>query len=224
MLMGRGPKICTFFGVPTYIDHSWFLFTGFFTLVTAVSSGLPAAIETLTWIVMIFVAVLMHEYAHVWVGLREGQRVPQIVLMMFGGAAMFSNIPMGKKEFKIAIAGPICNLVLASLTWLCVVSIGWTPETIPTFVMAFLFGNGVLAAFNILPIFPMDGGRMVRSVVCIISKRPLFSTKFAVYTSWFVMPLAAYSLGFSLWVILIFAFMGLAGYQEMKMVALRHQR
>ncbi len=108
--------------------------------------------------ISIFVAVLVHEISHSLVARRFGARVKEIVLFIFGGVAMIEKLPKEpKKEFIIAIAGPLASLSLSSFM------------LVPLRIFK-LFGyfNLILAVFNLIPAFPMDGGRVLRSL---LSKR-----------------------------------------------------
>ncbi|RLI85781.1 MAG: histidine kinase [Archaeoglobales archaeon] len=105
--------------------------------------------------VSIFLAVLIHEVSHSFVAMRFGVVVREIDLFIFGGVAVIEKLPKEpKKEFAIAIAGPLASLALSTLMLI--------PYRLFT-----LFGyfNLVLAIFNLIPAFPMDGGRILRSVL-----------------------------------------------------------
>ena len=105
--------------------------------------------------ISIFVAVLVHELSHSLVARRMGANVREIILFIFGGVAVIERLPKEpKKEFAIAIAGPLASLSLALFM------------LIPLRLFT-LFGyfNLVLALFNLIPAFPMDGGRVLRSLL-----------------------------------------------------------
>ncbi|ADB57480.1 M50 family metallopeptidase [Archaeoglobus profundus] len=105
--------------------------------------------------VSIFVAVLIHELSHSLVAKRFGARVREIILFIFGGVASIENLPKEpKKEFAIAIAGPLASLVLSLFIL--------TPHR---FLHLFGYFNLILAIFNLIPAFPMDGGRVLRSLL-----------------------------------------------------------
>lgn len=114
----------------------------------------------------LFVAVTLHELGHSWVALRYGVEIESITLWILGGMAALSEIPREwNREFWIAIAGPFTSIVLAGAFWGGLLVI---PESLP--VVRFILGwlaiiNLVLAAFNLLPAFPMDGGRILRALL-----------------------------------------------------------
>ncbi|MDX1611861.1 MAG: site-2 protease family protein, partial [Candidatus Thermoplasmatota archaeon] len=110
----------------------------------------------------LFVSVLLHELGHAVVAKRQGIGVKQITLWLFGGLAMLEGITRDPKaEAKIAIAGPIVSLALGAMpaAFLFV-----NPGAAVTLIIVYLAGlNVVLAVFNMLPAFPLDGGRLLRA-------------------------------------------------------------
>lgn len=114
----------------------------------------------------LFVSVTLHELGHSWVALRYGLEIESITLWILGGIAALSSVPREwNREFWIAIAGPITSVLIAVVCWAGVLV---TPGSLP--VVQFIFGwlaivNLTLAAFNLLPAFPMDGGRILRALL-----------------------------------------------------------
>ena len=105
--------------------------------------------------VSIFLAVLIHELSHSLVAKKFGAKVREIVLFIFGGVASIEEMPKEpKKEFAIAIAGPLASLILSLFLF--------TPFR---FLRLFGYFNLILAVFNLIPAFPMDGGRVLRSLL-----------------------------------------------------------
>lgn len=113
-------------------------------------------------IIFLFICVLIHELAHSITSLRNHIPVKRIVLLPIGGASIIDTEHIDPRiEFNIAIAGPIMSLVLGGIFGMLVV---FTPPGIITQIVQFLFEiNILLGVFNILPAFPMDGGRVLRS-------------------------------------------------------------
>ncbi|MGI0141502.1 MAG: site-2 protease family protein [Candidatus Micrarchaeales archaeon] len=113
-------------------------------------------------IVLLFVCVLVHEIAHSVTALRNNVKVKSIILLPIGGASMIDDTQMHPQvEFKIALAGPIMSLFLGALFGLLVI---FTPlGTLTQIVQTLFLLNILLGVFNILPAFPMDGGRVFRS-------------------------------------------------------------
>jgi Zn-dependent protease len=161
-------------GIPIGIDYSWFLVFILFTWVFA-SSYYPSEFQNWStaeyWIVgaattvMLFVSVLLHELSHSIVARRYKIQVRRITLFIFGGVSeITSEASNARAEFWIAIAGPLMSAALAGLFAIVspiVKSI--TPLYALTKYLAYI--NISLAIFNLIPGFPLDGGRVFRSII-----------------------------------------------------------
>ncbi len=114
----------------------------------------------------LFASVTFHELGHAWVALRYDIGVESITLWILGGLASLSEMPREwDREFWIAVAGPGASLLLAGIC-LGVVTVLPADLTVLVFVVGFLaVTNVVLAVFNMLPAFPMDGGRVLRALL-----------------------------------------------------------
>lgn len=114
----------------------------------------------------LFASVTVHELGHAWVAMRYGIGVESITLWILGGLASLAEMPrQWNREFWIAVAGPVASLLVAAV---CVGAVTALPTnlTIPVFVVGFLaVTNAVLAVFNMIPAFPMDGGRVLRALL-----------------------------------------------------------
>ena len=112
------------------------------------------------------VSVTIHELGHSWVALRYGIEIESITLWILGRMAALTSVPREwDREFRIAVAGPITSVLVGAI---CHVGLLATPGPLP--VPRFLFGwlaitNVTLTAFNLLPAFPMDGGRILRALL-----------------------------------------------------------
>lgn len=147
------------FGVPLVIH-----FTAGIWILLLAPFGLPAAVA-MTLIIM--VSVIAHEYGHVWAGQKLGVDTRLVMLYGFGGAAI-SDEPLifhpPGTEVKIALAGPAVSLHLAGIGYLGMRFASGAPA-LELFFSYFFFINFILCVFNILPIFPMDGGRVLRGLL-----------------------------------------------------------
>ncbi|QLD90514.1 site-2 protease family protein [Natronomonas salina] len=117
----------------------------------------------------LFACVVAHEFGHSLVARRYDVPIESITLWLLGGVAQMTEIPEDwRKEFNIAIAGPIVSATLGALAYLALLVVpsgGFTLEVV-RFVLAYLaVMNVVLAGFNLLPGFPMDGGRILRALL-----------------------------------------------------------
>jgi Zn-dependent protease/CBS domain-containing protein len=161
-------------GIPIGAHYSWFTILVLLTWVLAVSHY-PAEFHgwptVLYWImgaltaILLFGAVLVHELGHAVVALRYRVPVRGITLFIFGGVAkMGEEPPSAVAEFCIAIAGPIASLALAGVFGLLqAVLTGLAP--LLALIKYLTYVNGTLALFNLVPGFPLDGGRVVRAIV-----------------------------------------------------------
>jgi Zn-dependent protease/predicted transcriptional regulator len=165
-------------GIPIRIHPSWFLV--FFFVTWSLATGyLPEALPGLSdsryWgmgavaAVLLFVSVLLHELGHSYVALRYRIPIGQITLFLFGGVAqMRAEPPSPKAEFLIAIAGPLVSFALGALSLGLAAASEWWPLTSGGQGFAVLGGllglvNVQLGLFNLIPGFPLDGGRALRA-------------------------------------------------------------
>jgi Zn-dependent protease/CBS domain-containing protein len=161
-------------GIPIGLDYSWFLVFALLTWTLATSyypiefSHWPAIQY---WVVgavtasLFFASVLLHELGHSVIALRYNIPVRSITLFIFGGIAQIGAEPPGAlAEFSIAIAGPLVSFGLAALFGLLQPLVaGAAPLLAVAKYLAYI--NGTLAAFNLIPGFPLDGGRVFRAIV-----------------------------------------------------------
>lgn len=122
------------------------------------------------WLVLIFVCVLIHELAHSLLARREGAAVKGIVLLPIGGVSQMENLPESSNtEFRIAIVGPLASLGIAVLTALAAINLDlslWPPNLYDGALLTRLaWFNLLVGTFNLLPAFPLDGGRVLRSLL-----------------------------------------------------------
>ena len=162
-------------GVQVEIDFSWIIIA---VLVWwSLSAGYfprsyPGHDFTSYWIVgalgtiLFFASVLGHELSHAMVGNRLGENVTRITLFIFGGMAHLTSEPKtASDELKISAVGPLSSLVIAAIFWIIEqMLIGMHAPDLWVAVFSYLaFINVALAVFNLLPGFPLDGGRILRA-------------------------------------------------------------
>lgn len=163
------------FGIQISIDYSWFVILGLVTWTLALGyfpQKYPDLDSTVYWAMgiisalLLFISVLLHELSHSYVAKRSGLDVPQITLFIFGGVAQIAQEP--KKaitELKIAAAGPLCSITL-SVIFLLFARLADSAGTsiILVGILEYLaFINAALVVFNLIPGFPLDGGRILRA-------------------------------------------------------------
>jgi len=129
---------------------------------------------------LLFVSVLVHELAHSKVAQLFKISVERITLTFFGGLAQVNELSKSAKvEFWIAIAGPISSLGVAGIFWVLAKFLK-TDMTLVAVSLIYLFVmNLILAIFNLLPAYPMDGGRVFKTILWAISKNEMWSLKIA---------------------------------------------
>jgi len=166
-------------GIPLNLDYSWFLIFGLLTWMLAVSyfpSEFHDSPRLLYWAmgavtaILMFASVVLHELGHSAVALRYKIPVRSITLFIFGGVAEIgSEPPSATAEFFVAIAGPLVSLALAAaFTLLESAATGITPVWGVIKYLAYI--NLALALFNLIPGFPLDGGRVFRAIVWAVTK------------------------------------------------------
>jgi Zn-dependent protease len=181
-------------GIPIGLDYSWFLIFALLTWMLA-GSYYPAEFRTwpplLYWFmgattaIMLFGSVLLHELGHSVVALRFKVPVRSITLFIFGGVAQIgTEPPSAKAEFLIAIAGPIVSLALAALFSVTQPAVaGIQPLWGLAKYLAYI--NFALVLFNLIPGFPLDGGRVFRALVWAATKNMRRATLIAANTGRF---------------------------------------
>ncbi|MFQ5585336.1 MAG: site-2 protease family protein [Thermodesulfobacteriota bacterium] len=174
--MQRGLKLFKVIGIQISLDYTWFII---FALVawTLAQGYFPTVVpEQALWIyiamgvvssLLLFVCILLHELSHSYVANKLGMDIRGITLFIFGGVAELSGEPDDPRtELKIAIAGPLASGTLALLFWL--IKEGLTALALFPLIASvcgyLVIINIVVVVFNMIPGFPLDGGRVLRAV------------------------------------------------------------
>jgi Zn-dependent protease/predicted transcriptional regulator len=169
-----GFRIARIIGIPIYIHYTWFVIFGL--IAWSLSEGyfpsrypdLPASTywaKGLVAALLLFGSVLFHELGHSIVAIRNGIGIVSITLFIFGGLARLKQDPNAAwVEFKVAIAGPMASFFLAGFFYAAAqLEIGGAGGVAVTTYLALL--NMILGTFNLVPAFPLDGGRVLRAVL-----------------------------------------------------------
>src|SRR2546426_4843146 len=172
-------KVFTAFGIDVYVHATFVLLILFVVLSEIWGTGGSLAHGLLVgalWL-SLFGCVVLHEFGHALTAKRFGVRTRDITLLPIGGIARLERIPSEpRKELLIAAAGPLVNLAIAAVLSLFGLAFGyWGPQTglLPgegtvlrqTFIGNLLWLNVAIAVFNMIPAFPMDGGRILRALL-----------------------------------------------------------
>jgi Zn-dependent protease/CBS domain-containing protein len=175
--MGGSFKIGRFSGIDVRVHWTFLLLLAFFAFLGYRTSGsLAGALTPTATIVALFVCVVLHEFGHSLVAQRLGLVVRSITLLPIGGVSNLETLPeKPSDEVKITLAGPLVNVVLAPIFFGVGLLLGAEPR-VPTdlftgigsigqffFYLGYL--NVVLAVFNLIPAFPLDGGRVLRGAL-----------------------------------------------------------
>ncbi|HEY4669344.1 MAG TPA: site-2 protease family protein [Tepidiformaceae bacterium] len=212
----RHIRLGALFGIPILIHPLWFIIFGLTTLILA-REVYPSALEddgtathvtlALASAVLFFASILLHELAHSLVARVYAIPVKSITLFLFGGVAQITrDATKPLNELLMALAGPATSMLLA-LAFFAIWALTGGATDRPLEVMLIWLGlmNGVLAVFNMLPAFPMDGGRVFRSAVWLVSGSYHRATSVAAWTgrgfAWAMMTLGfLWLLGFDTYV------------------------
>jgi len=188
--MSGSVQLGRLFGIPFKLHFSWFLV---FVLVTFILSYAYFPDLTLNswstaayWIVGVltsltfFASVLVHELSHSVVAIRAGLPVKSITLFFFGGVALIAKeATKPTTELRMALAGPFASIVLAGLFYLGFrLSIGFS-EYVAVWCWWLAWINGVVAVFNMIPGYPLDGGRVFHAIVWLVTKNYVRATRIA---------------------------------------------
>lgn len=214
-------------GVPIRLHVSVLVLVPFLTFAIAVQAPRIAALaglEAITWDGWVFgllasvgllVSIVLHELAHTLIAIRHGGSVESIVLMALGGVSQISKMPASPRhELEMAAAGPLTSLALAALVGVAYRGTLGSPNlSFVLFLIAYL--NLVLGIFNLLPAFPMDGGRVLRAALAWkLGKRKATRIAATVGKSMAALFAIVGLLGGGIWMILIAFFVWSGASQE----------
>lgn len=214
-------------GTIVRVHLTFLLFLAWIFVASYASSGAAAAWNTLLFIVLLFLCVLLHEFGHIFTARAFGVTTPYVTLLPIGGVAQLERIPEEPwEEFLIAIAGPLVNVAITLLlVYLFGADLRASAADVDSSQVSMIdrlaMVNLFLALFNLIPAFPMDGGRVLRAALA-TKWGYVRATEIAASIGQFV----AFALGFiglmyNPILIFIAIFVYLAASSEAHMVALR---
>ena len=221
--MNGNIRIGNLFGIPFFINPSWFLVLGLVTISYGSElTNFPELTGIMPWFLgfvaalLLFSSVLAHELGHSFVAIAQGISVKSITLFIFGGLATLekeSETPL--QAFSVAIAGPLVSVLLYGIFSFIAVTL---PLSLPlkAIISLIAYINLVLALFNMIPGLPLDGGNVLKSIVWKITGNPnkgvIFAGRVGQVIGWLAITLGALSiLGISqvgsFWTLLIGVFL-----------------
>ncbi len=165
------------FGIRVNVNVSCLLLVALAAFMGLGAGGLARALTTAALVPAVFVCVLLHEFGHALTARRFGIRTRDVTLYFIGGVARLEGLGRRpREELVVALAGPAVNLVIAAALAVVFLPFGLVlaPEALPpdapahlagSFLFTLLAANLMLALFNLIPAFPMDGGRVLRSLL-----------------------------------------------------------
>lgn len=155
-------------GTDIRLHVTFLIFLAWIAIADFLAGGTSAAVESTVFILLVFACVTLHEFGHIAMARHFGVKTPQVILSPIGGIASMERLPEKPgQELLVAIAGPLVNVAIALLL---VLIFGLSLSGAGDFDHASLAGrllivNVMLVLFNLVPAFPMDGGRVLRAVL-----------------------------------------------------------
>jgi Zn-dependent protease len=175
--------------------------------------------------ILLFICILLHELGHSYVALKYGSNIQSITLFLFGGVSSMEEIPRDPKaEFQMALAGPATSLVIGTV--LVVIFMLYNPDVLqpvdnPYMLLVWQIGsiNILLGIFNLLPAFPMDGGRLLRAWLATQMSYIKATQAAASIGKMFAIFMGIFGLFYSIWLTLIAFFIYIGASEEEKLTA-----
>lgn len=165
-------RLVRILGTDVKVHFTFVLLLGFLFFAYQRSAGPEAAVAMVVLFLAIFLCVLLHEFGHILMARKFGIRTPDVILLPIGGVARLERIPEEpKQELLIALAGPAVTALIAGLLWAWLVVAGEPVVLQPTgdtgagLALELFQINLLLLGFNLIPAFPLDGGRVLRALL-----------------------------------------------------------
>lgn len=237
--MAAAIRIGRIFGIPIYLHLTFLLILPLFVYIFSappnelVIAGMPTSFRSLDadlWVkyafgtaaaLVFFGTILAHELAHSYLALRFGVKIRSITLMVFGGVSSMEELPREpRQEWRMAFAGPFISMVVGLLSYLFVLILRLLEsESLLVQGIIVLLGlmaiyNLLLAGFNMIPAFPMDGGRVLRAYFAARMSYLEATKKAARIGRYFAIAMGIFGIFYNFWFILIALFVYIAATEE----------
>ncbi|OYW77857.1 MAG: hypothetical protein B7Z37_02255 [Verrucomicrobia bacterium 12-59-8] len=194
-------RLFTFAGTEVRVHATFFLLLLFVASQSFLSGqGLPAALEMTLFITVMFGCVVLHEFGHVMAARGYGIRTPDITLLPIGGVARLERMPRKpSEELVVAISGPMVNVIIAAAIYLglgisTAIHPGYDFLKTGNFFQKLMVWNVFMVLFNLIPAFPMDGGRILRAVFAMFMEYGVATRRAAAIGQGLAMMVAIYML------------------------------
>ncbi|NTF17770.1 hypothetical protein G6L37_05105 [Agrobacterium rubi] len=173
--MSFNPRIFRLFGADVHLHATFFIFAALFLTLNGRDLGWTEVAVLGLYYMSAFASILVHEYGHIVVARLHGIDCRQITLHGLGGFAHLDEAPgVPRDEFLIAVAGPITSLLLAALLYLAASAA--PSDVVGVFLHGIALINVFIAVFNLVPAYPLDGGRMLHAVLQVYLSKPMADT------------------------------------------------
>jgi len=217
------------YNIPIKIHALFILLLIFFWYINTRDYGIYNGVLSTVFVLLIFLFVTLHEFAHGYQAMKYGIKVREIVLLPIGGVAQIENFPEEPlQEIKVAIAGPLLNFFSAGIIFSIFLFSGKIDYlmdfsiTSTNIVKSLFWVNLMLGVFNLIPAFPMDGGRILRAVFA-LNMPYIKATRLAAgIGKGFAILFGLYGLFANWWLILIAIFIFLGAGSEEHMLKVRN--
>jgi Zn-dependent protease len=217
-------RIATVAGIEIRVHASFGILLALFALASRAPDG-PPFLDSMAWVAALFVCVIVHELSHSLVARRHGITVEEIDLLPIGGVSRLARDPTDPRvELRIAAAGPAASLAVAAGLFGVAALAGmdlWPPAiSVGSLLPRLAWVNLLLAAFNLLPAFPLDGGRVLRAALGLRMDRTAATRHAARLGRWLAIAMVAVGLSSNIWLVVIGVFVYMGGWAEEGALAL----
>lgn len=223
-------RVGRFAGIDVHIHWTFWILILVYLIAAAKPGQMAQGLMAILLVICVFLCILAHEYGHALTARRFGIRTLDITLMPIGGMARLERLPENPiQELFVSLAGPAVNLAIALVLWV----VSWFDMRGPSapiltiaesFLGQLLSVNLLLALFNLLPAFPMDGGRVLRSLLALRVGQLRATSIAARLGRWMALAFAVWGLFIDWNPLLVFLaiFIFIAGTVELLSVKMRH--
>ena len=218
-------RLGRFFGIDVFVHWTFsILLVWIFLMHISGGHGAAGGIAGVFFVLALFACVVLHEFGHALTAARFGIKTKDITLYPIGGIASLEGMPeKPSEELLVGLAGPLVNLGIALVIWVYLSATGQLPglaavagsddmASVP-FLWNLLFANVVLAVFNLIPAFPMDGGRVLRSLLSFMMDKSNATRAAAALGQFLAIMFVFFGFFYNFWLVFIglFVFLGAGG-------------